>query len=73
MYFPPTVTQSYEVKYGETEMGVGTVTGADVIGGFTGFNAESMKKAMGAAWRASNRRYRIGYVRLENGAGVCWC
>lgn len=49
MYFPPTVTQSYEVKYGETEMGVGTVTGADVIGGFTGFNADSMKNAMGAA------------------------
>lgn len=49
MYFPPTVTQSYEVKYGETEMGVGTVTGAEVIGGFTGFNADSMKNAMGAA------------------------
>ena len=30
-------------------MGVGTVTGADIIGGFTGFNAESFKKAAGAA------------------------
>ena len=49
MYFPPTVTQSYEVKYGETEMGVGTVTGADIIAGFTGFDANNMKKAMGAA------------------------
>ena len=49
MYFPPTVTQSYEVKYGEAEMGVGTVAGANVIGGFTGFNADSMKNAMGAA------------------------
>ena len=49
MYFPPTVTQSYEVKYEETQMGVGTVTGAEVIGGFTGFNADSMKNAMGAA------------------------
>jgi len=49
MYFPPTVTQSYNVKYGETEMGVGTVTGADIIAGFTGFDANNMKKAMGAA------------------------
>lgn len=49
MYFPPTVTQSYEVKYEETQMGVGTVAGAEVIGGFTGFNADSMKNAMGAA------------------------
>jgi len=49
LYFPPTVTQSYEVKYGETEMGVGTVTGADIIAGFTGFDANNMKKAMGAA------------------------
>jgi len=47
MYFPPTVTQSYNVKYGETEMGVGTVTGADIIAGFTGFDANNMKKAMG--------------------------
>ena len=30
-------------------MGVATVTGADVIGGFTGLNAESFKKAAGAA------------------------
>ena len=30
-------------------MGVGTVTGADIIGGFTGLNAESFKKAAGAA------------------------
>ena len=49
LYFPITVTQTYQVKYGETEMGVGTVTGADVIGGFTGLNAESFKKAAGAA------------------------
>ena len=49
LYFPPTVTQSYQVKYGDTEMGVGTVAGADIIGGFTGFNAESFKKAAGAA------------------------
>ena len=47
LYFPPTVTQSYNVKYGETEMGVGTVTGADIIAGFTGFDANNMKKAMG--------------------------
>ncbi len=49
LYFPPTVTQSYQVKYGDTEMGVGTVAGADIIGGFTGLNAESFKKAAGAA------------------------
>jgi hypothetical protein len=49
LYFPPTVTQSYEVKYGETEMGIGTVVGADIIAGFTGFDANNMKKAMGAA------------------------
>ncbi len=49
LYFPITVTQSYQLKYGETEMGVGTVTGADIIGGFTGLNAESFKKAAGAA------------------------
>ena len=49
LYFPPTVTQSYNVKYGETAMGVGTVTGADIIAGFTGFDANNMKKAMGAA------------------------
>ena len=49
LYFPPTVTQSYNVKYGETAMGVGTITGADIIAGFTGFDANNMKKAMGAA------------------------
>ena len=49
LYFPPTVTQTYQLKYGETQMGVGTVTGADIIGGFTGLNAESFKKAAGAA------------------------
>ena len=49
LYFPITVTQTYQVKYGETEMGVGTVTGAEIIGGFTGLNAESFKKAAGAA------------------------
>ena len=49
LYFPITVTQTYQLKYGETEMGVGTVTGADIIGGFTGLNAESFKKAAGAA------------------------
>jgi len=49
MYFPPTVTQSYNVKYNETEMGIGTVAGADIIAGFTGFDANNMKKAMGAA------------------------
>ena len=31
-------------------MGVGTVTGADIIGGFTGFNAESFKKAARQRW-----------------------
>lgn len=49
LYFPPTVNQTYQVKYQETQMGVGTVTGADIIGGFTGLNAESFKKAAGAA------------------------
>jgi len=49
LYFPPTVTQSYEVKYGETEMGVGAVVGADIIAGFTGFDTNNMKKAAGAA------------------------
>ena len=50
LYFPPTVTQSYEVKYGETEMGVGTVTGADVIAGFmdSGMSTDQFKKAGGA-------------------------
>ena len=49
MYFPPTVTQSYSLDYKGTEMGVGTVMGAEVIAGFTGFNQESMKNAMSAA------------------------
>ncbi len=49
LYFPPTVTQSYKVDYKGTQMGVGTVAGADIIGGFTGFNADSFKKAAGAA------------------------
>ena len=47
LYFPPTVNQSYEVGYSEAEMGAGTIAGADIIGGFTGLNTESFKKAVG--------------------------
>ena len=47
LYFPPTVTQSYTVKYGETELGVGATTGADIIGGFSNMDVENFKKAGG--------------------------
>ena len=47
LYFPPTVNQSYEVGYSEAEMGVGTVIGADIIAGFTGFDVENFEKAAG--------------------------
>ena len=51
MYFPPTVTQSYNVKYGETEIGVGAIVGADIIAGFMeqGVSMDQFKKSVGPA------------------------
>ena len=61
------------VKYGETEMGVGTVVGADIIAGFTGFDANNMKKAMGAAMdglRTAVTGLALGAI--ETSAGIFW-
>tara|TARA_R110000851_G_scaffold174910_1_gene321100 strand:+ start:87 stop:1283 length:1197 start_codon:yes stop_codon:yes gene_type:complete len=54
LYFPPTVSQSYEIKYAETEMGTGTVLGADVIMGFVeqGASTDSFKNAKNAMLEA---------------------
>ena len=64
LYFPPTVNQSYEVKYNDAEMGAATVAGADIIGGFTGLNAESFKNAASAAMDG----LRVGVTQLAMGA-----
>jgi hypothetical protein len=55
LYFPPTVTQTYNVKYNETEMGIGATLGADVIAGFTGFDTNEMKKIGGKKTIARRR------------------
>jgi hypothetical protein len=60
LYFPPTVTQTYNVKYNETEMGIGATLGADVIAGFTGFDTNEMKKIGGKALEA----LRVGVTGL---------
>jgi hypothetical protein len=54
LYFPPTVSQSYEIKYAETPMGTGTVMGADVIMGFVeqGASTDSFKNAKNAMLEA---------------------
>ena len=53
MYFPPTVTEEYQVAYSETEVGIATVATADIIEGFMqqGLTKEFFKGAKDAALR----------------------
>ena len=53
MYFPPTVTEEYQVAYSETEVGIATVATSDIIEGFmqSGLTKEFFKGAKDAALR----------------------
>ena len=53
MYFPPTITEEYQVAYSETEVGIATVATADIIEGFMqqGLTKEFFKGAKDAALR----------------------